>query len=51
MLPHCLSFLTPCPTVLSPLGLSLKGKAFIDTNLLIDFVSSDLARKQSVHEL
>jgi len=29
----------------------MKGKAFIDTNLLIYFVSDDLARKQLVHEL
>jgi len=29
----------------------MKGKAFIDTNLLIYYVSNDLARKQRVHEL
>ena len=29
----------------------MKGKAFIDTNLLIYFVSNDIAKKQRVHEL
>ena len=29
----------------------MKVKAFIDTNLLIYFVSNDLARKQRIHEL
>jgi predicted nucleic acid-binding protein len=29
----------------------MKGKTFVDTNLLIYFVSNDLARKQRVHEL